>query len=405
VQKIPFKLKQSLGITIIGSIVFLLPLPSHALTVEEVPNPKRTDGGWVTDMADILSDRTENQMNQLISQLESHNGTEIAVVTVPKTKPSPSPKEFATELFNYWGIGKADRDNGVLFLISVGDRRAEIETGYGIESVLPDAKVGNIIDTQIIPQFKQKHFDRGTLEGTKELIAAVKASVNQVPTTTKATSTEQTLISSDRDKSNENANNLTIWVVLFLSPLLIISLILHKRKVFIRPDEVRKRLKGNGDRPVFCATCKQQMEKIEKTKVDNELSKPEKIAQKIGSIKFEGWRCSQCSHQPVLIAYTSALSIFRKCHSCQELTVTRTKKILKHATQFSSGKSLITDKCHCCNYHREKEETIPRLPPPPPPPSSSNSSSSSTWNSCSSSSSSSDFGGGSSGGGGAGGSW
>ncbi len=64
----------------------------------------------------------------------------------------------------------------MLFLISVGDRRTEIEMGYGMTEILPDEKVDNIIDTQIILQFKQKHFDEGTLAGTNELITVIKAS-------------------------------------------------------------------------------------------------------------------------------------------------------------------------------------------------------------------------------------
>ncbi len=95
--------------------VFLFPLKSEALTVREVPNPRQVYSGWVTDTADILTDSTEAQLNQMIEQLEAKNGTELAVVTVPLTAPAASPKEFTTELFNYWGIGKQEQDNGVLF--------------------------------------------------------------------------------------------------------------------------------------------------------------------------------------------------------------------------------------------------------------------------------------------------
>ncbi|MEO1431303.1 MAG: TPM domain-containing protein [Cyanobacteria bacterium J06632_19] len=103
-------------------------------------------------MVDMLSPQAETQINQMISNLEKQNGTEIAIVTVPETKPSSTPKEFTTELFNSWGIGKKGKDNGILFLISKGDRRTEIETGYRIESILADAKVGNILRTQVTPQ-------------------------------------------------------------------------------------------------------------------------------------------------------------------------------------------------------------------------------------------------------------
>ncbi len=99
----------------------------------------------------------------------------MAVVTVPETAPAASPKTFATELFNKWGIGKKGKDNGVLFLISVGDRRVEIETGYGVEGILPDAKVGNIINTQIIPRFKKGDFEGGTLAGTKALVVILES--------------------------------------------------------------------------------------------------------------------------------------------------------------------------------------------------------------------------------------
>ena len=158
------KLKGTLLASLLCLAVFLFPLKSEALTVQEVPNPRQeVYGAWVTDMAEILTDFTEAQLNQMIKQLEVKNGTEIAVVTVPETTPAASPKEFATDLFNYWGIGKKEQDNGVLFLISVGDRRVEIETGYGVEGILPDAKVGRIVDTKIKPQFKQGNFDEGTL--------------------------------------------------------------------------------------------------------------------------------------------------------------------------------------------------------------------------------------------------
>jgi uncharacterized protein len=160
--------KQIIGLTIISSSL-LLPNIAQAITVEEVTNPREDNAGWVTDMADILSTETELQLNQIIDNLETTNGTEIAVVTVPDTNSHPTPKAFTTELFNYWGIGKADVDNGVLFLISLSDRRVEIETGYGIEPILPNTEVKEIIDTKITPEFKQGNYDRGTLGGTKAL--------------------------------------------------------------------------------------------------------------------------------------------------------------------------------------------------------------------------------------------
>ncbi|WP_319422733.1 TPM domain-containing protein [Pleurocapsa sp. FMAR1] len=299
------KIKQNIGIGIVGWLVMFAPSPSHALTVEEVPNPRKTDNGWVTDMADILSDRTENQLNQMISQLESDDGTEIAVVTVPETSPSASPKEFATKLFNYWKIGKADRDNGILFLISTSDRLAEIETGYGMEEILPDAKVGNIIDTQIIPKFKQNHFNEGTLAGTKKLIATVKTSADRQSAVTKVNPEEPEL--------KFSSFPFTFPIILMMLPILLglLFYFIHRsRKLFIEPNETRKRIeKDDNHLPIFCAKCKQKMQKVEDTEIQNLLSESEKIAQEIGSIKLESWKYSSCSQQPIIFIYTSDPSI------------------------------------------------------------------------------------------------
>ncbi|NJO71975.1 MAG: TPM domain-containing protein [Oscillatoriales cyanobacterium RM1_1_9] len=154
------------------SLCFWIPIISHALTVQDIPNPQQLNGGWVADTADILSSETEARLNQTISDLEATNGSEIAVVTVPSTAPE-SPKAFATALLNAWGIGKAGQDNGVLFLVAVNDGRVEIETGYGAEAVLNDAKAGRILDEQVIPQLKQRDYESGILAGTNALVNAL----------------------------------------------------------------------------------------------------------------------------------------------------------------------------------------------------------------------------------------
>lgn len=104
-------------------------LPSQAVEVGAVVNPRQAHGGWVTDQAELLSSDAEAQLNALLSQLESVNGAEVAVVTVPDVAPSPSPKAFTTELFNAWGIGKEGQDNGVLVMVSRGDRPVPILRG------------------------------------------------------------------------------------------------------------------------------------------------------------------------------------------------------------------------------------------------------------------------------------
>ncbi|HEY9834726.1 MAG TPA: TPM domain-containing protein [Stenomitos sp.] len=422
-----FQLKRFLKASPFTLAIVLLPCVGLAVEVKDVPNPRQINGTWVTDMAEMLDEPTEAQLNSIISQLERKNGAEIAVVTVPETAPAASPKEFTTKLFNYWGIGKKGKDNGVLLLISKSDRRVEIETGYGMEAILPDAKVGNIINTEITPRFKQGDFKGGTLAGTKALVVAIKkpqsssASQNPKPTAI-ASGTAPTLLPTQpsglEQEPTKDAN--VPWGLLGGGGLVLAfgTAALMNRRVLIEP-EGRSRFKG-GSRAYICAHCKKRMEKVDPSTVEPGLSNEEKVAQKLGSVNFEGWKCPKCSQQLTglrfhIVARVSYSDLFSECPTCQELTATRTKKILKRATQSSTGKRLIIDQCHCCEYHKEREETIPRLPPPPPPSSSSgggrfsgSSSGGSSFSGGGSFGGSSDggsFGGGSSGGGGAGGGW
>ncbi len=169
----PFRLLWLVLLAVLLAIVPLLHHPAVSqdppLAVEAVPNPRAEYGGWVSDAADLLSPGTETQLNRIATELEAAQGAEMAVVTVPSAAAEASPQAFATKLFNTWGIGKADANNGVLVLLSGGDRRIAIETGAGLPAILPDTRVQEIIDQQMLPSFQQGDFDTGTLAGVQAI--------------------------------------------------------------------------------------------------------------------------------------------------------------------------------------------------------------------------------------------
>ncbi|AFZ13894.1 protein of unknown function DUF477 [Crinalium epipsammum PCC 9333] len=377
-------------------------LPSLGVNVEAVPNPRKVNSGWVTDMGNILSQPTESKINQLVSELEEQTGTEIAVVTVPDTKPSATPKQFATALFNRWGIGKKGEDNGVLLLISKGERRVEIETGYGIEAILPDAKVGNIISKEITPHFKQGDYNGGALAGTKALVENLNN--EQIANVI----------------AEQPANNSGLPWLYGLGGGLALAVgtgvYLKNRRRFISPEgKSRKYGSGSGSSPMYCQQCKNPMEKLDQTAVQPYLSKPEQVAQQLGSITFEAWQCSHCRPQltgtGIHIRTYILNSSYTTCFTCEELTAERIKQVLQYPTKYSEGRRQIYNYCHCCGYESWQEEIIPCIVQSTSSSSSSYSSDSSSSsnfsgdNSGSTGSSGSDFGGGSSGGGGSGGSW
>ena len=162
-----------LALCLACSLIGLVQAPGQTILIKEVPNPQNVDGTWVMDMAELISPESEAKLNQMISALEASTSAEIAIVTVYNTQPSTTPKAFATELFNAWGIGKSELNNGVLFLVSKDERRTEIETGSGLDSRLPSAKIKRILQRQVTPQFKAGNFDTGIVNGTKALITTI----------------------------------------------------------------------------------------------------------------------------------------------------------------------------------------------------------------------------------------
>lgn len=366
-----FSIYKRIGIAIAGgclSGIATLPLTAWAVPYKQVPNPRQQNGGWVTDMANVLSPETETQLNQLITHLEAENGSEIAVVTVPETSPSTSPKAFATSLFNHWGIGKKGQDNGVLFLISKGDRRVEIETGYGVEALLPDAKVGQIIDDHILPKFKTGNFDQGATTGTQLLIKHLNADTSLPVSSPSSNQPVRTIYNTEPDFS-------WLWGVLSIGGLWggmgFLMFIFRKKGAVLRPGKRSRASREKfsydlDERTPRCAHCKKNLHKVDSKTLSTHLTKTEKAAQKLGSVKFIGWQCPTSSPESAskdihIRAYIWNPLSYRECPECKEFTVSRSFEVLEAATDDQPGKNYVTDTCECCDYIKEYEEKSPPL--------------------------------------------
>lgn len=157
----------SMRASFFGILLLVLLTPALAIPTDEVPNPRQRDGGWVSDTANLLNADGVKQLNKQLTELERTNGIEMAVVTIKDTPPGLTPKQFATELFNKWGIGKKNINNGVLFLVVVDKRRAEIEVGDGSRRNLSDKECTDILTTKLVPEFRAGRPQEGILAGVK----------------------------------------------------------------------------------------------------------------------------------------------------------------------------------------------------------------------------------------------
>ena len=140
--------------------------PLFADPVSSFPNYDRSH--FVFDKANVIDDTSRGSLESLCRELEAKTSTELVIATVGTTAPLV-PKEYVVKLFEKWKVGKKGKDNGMLMLVSITDRRVEVETGYGIEGILPDGKVGKILRDNVIPFFKEGNYGLGILSGASQL--------------------------------------------------------------------------------------------------------------------------------------------------------------------------------------------------------------------------------------------
>ena len=100
----------------------------------------------------MISAEQKQTLETKLSQFEKDTSNELSVVTIEDLK-GDTIENFAVKLFEDWGIGKKDKDNGVLLLIAKNDRQMKIEVGYGLEGALTDAQSFWIIQNVMRPAF------------------------------------------------------------------------------------------------------------------------------------------------------------------------------------------------------------------------------------------------------------
>jgi uncharacterized protein len=135
--------------------------------------------GYVTDAAGVMGEWTA-RTEQLCRDIERQTTSEVAVLTVKTTAPLEA-QQYAQQVFDRWKIGKKGKDNGVLILVAVGDRKMWIATGYGVEGVLPDGKAGEIRDVILRPLFRQSRYGEGIFLGVKAVGSILSGGTVELP--------------------------------------------------------------------------------------------------------------------------------------------------------------------------------------------------------------------------------
>ncbi|WP_054940494.1 TPM domain-containing protein [Paenibacillus ihuae] len=144
----------------IALIAMMLSMMLPVLSWAKPAIPEPTESFYVNDFANVIDVKAENYMVNYGVKLHQETGAQVVLVTVDSTG-GASMEEYATLLFNSWGMGSADKNNGVLLLLSIKENKYWALQGDGLKSTLTDSGLSQILSESLEPDFADKNYAAG----------------------------------------------------------------------------------------------------------------------------------------------------------------------------------------------------------------------------------------------------
>lgn len=355
-------------------------------TVDQVPNVNLSDRTkYVSDPERFLSSSATAQADSILWHLRQATSAEVVAVVLPSFGDT-SVEEFATELFNKWGLGKKDKDNGVLLLISVNDRVAKIETGYGVEGALPDITAKKIITHAIAPNMINGNVDKAVVESV-DLISKV---LTDPALADEILSKEADNFSGSKgvDKAaiSQFIRYIASGVFLLALLLFIIDLLRCRRKNnYFKALYWREHLpiyfaatifslgagviflllawllvKRYRNKKIKCDTCGAKMRKLSEEDDNLLLSPAQDLEERLNTVDYDVWECPDCGTIE-RFPFKQRQSKYSACERCGTIASELVcDKILSRPTTSKEGRGVKIYKCRFCGHEVQKPYTIPK---------------------------------------------
>ena len=367
-------------------LTLLIIAASSAIMAAFPPNPNiGNPGNYISDPTHLLSPQTAAEANRLLQDCRNQTSAEVAVAIVDQLG-DMSIEEYASSLFAEWGLGKRDRDNGVLIVISTGARQARIEVGYGAEGIITDALASGIIRHEIIPAMKNGDIDQ-----------AVAGSVRQITATLEKPEYAEELRSryADGQRPMETIDSEIIWnmILLVAGCTFLISLFIfistfpktRKRNNYEKSAIWRKRLPGlwicsalslgasivfalvafllyrhYRRKPLRCDTCGAKMHKLSEEEDNLLLSESQDLEERLDTVDYDVWECPQCGTVE-RVPFPKRQTKYTPCPACGTIANHLVcDKITVPATTSRPGHGEKIYKCEYCHNQTRLPYVIPK---------------------------------------------
>lgn len=206
--------------------LFIAPLSVQAYTI-----PEPSDDLYVSDFANVIDSDVEQDIIDTNMRLEEMNGVQIAVVTVDFLDGADI-EDYAYELFNQWGIGSAESNNGVLLLLAIGEDNYYCLAGTGLNNVLSSGRIKLLLNEYLEPDFASGDYSAGVSK-TFDAIYNIVSELDGTPIIYDSNNHENT----NNVRPNEMQSNIfSIFLLLGISLFILICI-----SALIRPRSYRRR--------------------------------------------------------------------------------------------------------------------------------------------------------------------
>ena len=388
-KKLTLPRRTGLSLILLG-LTFMV---SWAIGIDEVPNVHVADRTrYVSNPSGVLSDEAVGRLDSEIASLWDDTSVELVVVAVDRIDSSLTPEEFATKLFEKWGIGKQDKDNGVLVLLSRDDHAAIIRTGYGVEGALPDIIAGRIIRNVMFPLYREGKYDEGTAAGIGSIAEVLRNPELAEELKSKYASDSRRGL--DNDLSGAELFNkylglaATVAVALLL---LVIYAVFSSRKLgdvqrYRALDQYRTlvlfglfftlgmalpaalilglKMKRIRRHRRDCPHCGTRMELIDEEHDNDYLTPAQDTEERINSIDYDVWHCPKC-HQTEILPYINRQNNYTVCDRCGARAMSLVdRRTLRQPTVSTEGEGVDIYMCKNCGNQHQKRFRIPKKPDP-----------------------------------------
>lgn len=362
-------------------------LHAQVMAPAEMPNVQVANRDqYVSDPAGLLSADVKSAVNQRLTQLRAQTSVE-AVVAIPPEIGDVEPVEWCEQLFTQWGIGKSDKDNGVLMMISPGSRKAFIITGYGVEGVLTDISCKNIVEQAIIPAMRDGDLDRAVNDATILMVNALEdPAVAEELRSSQADNTEGALSAIDKE--------VIINFIMFVAGLMFtVSLCLFVKDCIASRRRTTNYAKaemwrghmvmyfwlgvvsaGTGliffllawflyrswrMRPLKCSTCGAKMKRLPEDKDNELLNDSQDFEEKIKTVDYDVWECPKCGTIE-RFPYKANQKKYTECPQCHTIAVClQCDMTVKAPTTRSEGQGVKVYECQYCHHRKNIPYRIP----------------------------------------------